>query len=141
MAFNLEPEVRRRLEERGIDIERSYDAFQAEIRVHPPPLLMAHLSIEDFSKTPMRQVRDNYSDGKDAKRSPPCSEWRVIELYEEYEKGASLVMLADKYWQELSYKNARSAVTAIHHLFVNRGFYVRTKSEAAKLRWSRPVAA
>ncbi len=39
----LDPKVRRRLEERGIDIERNFELFQAEIRVMPPPRLLADL--------------------------------------------------------------------------------------------------
>lgn len=42
---HLDPDDRRRLEERGIDVDRSLEALIAEVRVAPPPKLLRDLGL------------------------------------------------------------------------------------------------
>lgn len=45
MFSGLDRETRRRLEERGIDIDKSLRLLLAEVRVSPPPMLLHDLGL------------------------------------------------------------------------------------------------
>ena len=132
---NLDRDVRRRLEERGINVEQSYALFQAEIRVHPPPLLLAHLRIDDFSKWPKQQDRsiDDKQRRRKGGRAASASEETIADLYREYKTGKSVPELATR-WEELGYKNEKSCMDAIYSLFHTRGMTLRSKQDSARLR-------
>jgi hypothetical protein len=155
---HLDPDVRRRLLERGIDIEHSYGSFQAEIRVSPPPLLLDHLKGREGG--PLRQCVNNREHkvsrkvmmeadalrmnraqvpwllkkkGKQAK----VSDEELHEVYEQYQSGASMREIAAASWERWGYASENAARNSIRKLFKCRHLPVRSISESLYAKWER----
>jgi hypothetical protein len=155
---HLDPDVRRRLQERGIDIEHSYGSFQAEIRVSPPPLLLDHLKGREGG--PLRQCVNNREHkvsrkvmmeadalrikraqvpwrlkkkGKQAK----ISDEELREVYAQYQNGASMREIAVANWEHWGYASPNAARNSIRKLFKCRNLPVRTISESLYTKWER----